>query len=273
MDSRVPWSQAVTMWGRWRRAGGISATTVTYECQVARQLAAHHRGRDPWDLTTKDLSRFLRDRAVSTARGYRWVYVSFYRWAIANGLTDHDPTRNLSPAGRTVPRPRPASDTDVIAALALAPSERERLMLRLGAQLGLRAGEIAQVHRTDLREEPGERLVLVVAGKGDKSRDVPCPDDLAEAIAQQCSRTGWAFPSPRGGHLTSKHVSRLVGRLLPPGAHSLRHRFATRAYALECDLLAVQELLGHASANTTRMYVATPALAMRRTVELLERGE
>lgn len=93
------------------------------------------------------------------------------------------------------------------------------------------------------------------------------PDGLAAALRATCDG-GWAFPSDRGGHLTPAHVSRLVGRLLPPGVtmHSLRHRFATRAYAVATDLLTVQALLGHASPSTTLRYVQLPDDGLRRTV-------
>ena len=37
-------------------------------------------------------------------------------------------------------------------------------------------------------------------------------------------------------------------------AHTLRHRFATRAYAGERDILTVQQLLGHSSIATTQIY-------------------
>ena len=48
--------------------------------------------------------------------------------------------------------------------------------------------------------------------------------------------------------------------------HSLRHRFATVAYAHDRDLLTVQALLGHASPGTTQRYVVAPGEAARRTV-------
>ncbi|HET6299160.1 MAG TPA: site-specific integrase, partial [Kribbella sp.] len=48
--------------------------------------------------------------------------------------------------------------------------------------------------------------------------------------------------------------------------HSLRHRFASAAYAVDRDLRAVQELLGHSKPETTARYVATPDGALRAAV-------
>jgi site-specific recombinase XerD len=49
-------------------------------------------------------------------------------------------------------------------------------------------------------------------------------------------------------------------------AHTLRHRFATVAYAGERDLLAVQVLLGHSKPETTRLYVLIPDASLRAAV-------
>ncbi|MDQ2740537.1 MAG: site-specific integrase, partial [Actinomycetota bacterium] len=49
--------------------------------------------------------------------------------------------------------------------------------------------------------------------------------------------------------------------------HSLRHRFASRAYAVDRDVLTVQDLLGHASPATTQRYVQLPDDAKRRLIE------
>ena len=38
------------------------------------------------------------------------------------------------------------------------------------------------------------------------------------------------------------------------GAHMLRHTFATRLYKKNKDLILVQEALGHADLNTSRIY-------------------
>lgn len=79
---------------------------------------------------------------------------------------------------------------------------------------------------------------------------------------------GWVFPGQVGGHLSPAWVGKLVGRRLPAGlgTHTLRHRFASAAYAGTRDLAAVQDLLGHAKPETTRLYVQLPRDAMRQAL-------
>ena len=100
-------------------------------------------------------------------------------------------------------------------------------------------------------------------GKGRKIRTIPLGDDIARAIRQH--PTGYVFPGLDNGHLSPAWVGRLMSDALPEAwtAHTLRHRFATRAYAGSRDLLAVQELLGHAHPDTTKRYVEIPDAAMR----------
>lgn len=59
-----------------------------------------------------------------------------------------------------------------------------------------------------------------------------------------------------------------MARALPGGwtAHTLRHRFATVAYAGTRDLLAVQDMLGHSKPETTRGYIEMPQDALRAAV-------
>jgi integrase/recombinase XerD len=57
---------------------------------------------------------------------------------------------------------------------------------------------------------------------------------------------------PVSGDWVSKTLKRLLGGELT--AHTLRHRFATKAYQGSKDIRAVQELLGHSSPATTAVY-------------------
>lgn len=138
---------------------------------------------------------------------------------------------------------------------------------------GLRRAEIAAVHYRDL--VAGQ---LLVRGKGGHQRLVPLhPDLVAELEVERRRRLtgepgqgwcgpyvhadGYLFPSSlKPEPLTAKHLGVIAKECLPTGwtLHTLRHRFASQAYAAQRDLRAVQELLGHTKPETTARYAAVP---------------
>ena len=207
-------------------------------------------------------------RATRSGSGTRPVLRAalrtFYGWAHASGRLDHNPAGLLPPIRPARHAPRPAPERAVADAL-LSADDRQRLMVLLAVREGLRRGEIARVHSDDLIEEAGG-WSLRVHGKGDKIRVVPLSDDVA--LELMVLPSGWAFPGQVDGHLSPEYVGKLVSRLLPDGwtTHTLRHRFATNAYAGQRDLFAVQTLLGHSSPETTRRYVHVPDESLRAAV-------
>lgn len=139
-------------------------------------------------------------------------------------------------------------------------------MLRLGAEVGMRRGEVAQVHSRDIIVDL-TGWSLIVHGKGNRERIVPLPDGVA--LELRALPTGYAFPGQDAGHLSPRWVGTVISRLLPPGVtmHKLRHRFATRTYeSSNYDIRVVQELLGHSSVNTTQIYIAVPDDRLRNAV-------
>jgi integrase len=137
---------------------------------------------------------------------------------------------------------------------------RVALMLALACQAGLRRAEIAALHHDDLTWTAGGPA-LRITGKGARVRMVP----ISTALAGQLTGDGWVFPNRNGSHLSVSRVGELCSQALGDGwsLHSLRHRFATRAYAGSRDLRAVQTLLGHVSVATTQRYTAIDDDAVR----------
>ncbi len=232
--------------------------------RIRRMLAMVYVGElDPMTATPAQLSHFLATRPGRSwsKSGYLSTLRGFHRWLYLTGRRHDDPAADL-PAIRT-PRPVPhPCPEDVLENALRWADDSTRLMLLLGAYAGLRRSEIAAVHSGDIHGD-----MLTVTGKGRVTRRIPIHPLLADPLA---AIHGWAFPSHRnlGEHLSSFTVGQRVAGALGGGwtAHSLRHRFATRAYASSRDLRAAQTLLGHASPATTSGYVGIDDTAMRRAV-------
>ena len=133
--------------------------------------------------------------------------------------------------------------------------------LRISEALGLKRREVPR---------PGEGDVLVVTGKGNKTRMVPVlqnvlalVQDYAAICPYPLPPQGPMFVGARGGPLSPRIIQLAMERLrgalgLPDSAtpHALRHSFATHLLSRGGDLRAIQELLGHASLSTTQIYTA-----------------
>ena len=131
--------------------------------------------------------------------------------------------------------------------------------LRISEALGLKRREVPL---------PGAGDVLVVTGKGNKTRMVPVLQNvlaLVQDYVAMCPHPlppeGPVFVGARGGPLKARIIQLTMARLrgalgLPDSAtpHALRHSFATHLLSRGGDLRAIQELLGHASLSTTQIY-------------------
>lgn len=257
ISAPVPWRKNIEGWTDTLRAAGLSAQTIKSRRYKMVHLAALLMPSGPKDVTTEQIVQtFARQQwKPETRKAYRNTISSFFRWLHKSGRRADDPSLDVPRVKKPHAHPRPCPDRYIAAAMEMATSS-ERLMIRLGAECGLRRGEIARVHSDDVVADSAGRS-LIVRGKGDKQRIVPLPDDLACIIMDA---RGYLFPGRFGGHVEESYIGDHISRLLPDGyaAHTLRHRFATTAYAATHDLFVVAELLGHESVETTEHYVAMP---------------
>ena len=120
---------------------------------------------------------------------------------------------------------------------------------------------------------PGAGDVLVITGKGNKTRMVPVLQNVLALIRDYVAMCPYDLPADgpifigaRGGQLSPRIIQLTMERLrgglgLPDSAtpHALRHSFATHLLTRGGDLRAIQELLGHASLSTTQIYTGVDA--------------
>lgn len=265
VSAPVPWRKSINGWTDTLRAAGLSAQTIKSRRYKMVHLATLLMPSGPEDVTTEQIVQaFARQQwKPETRKAYRNTISSFFRWLHKSGRRSDDPSLDVPRVKKPHAHPRPCPDRYIAAAMKMATTS-ERLMIRLGAECGLRRGEIARVHSDDVVADSAGRS-LIVRGKGDKQRIVPLPDDLAGIIMDA---RGYLFPGRFGGHVEESYIGDHISRLLPDGyaAHTLRHRFATTAYAATHDLFVVAELLGHESVETTEHYVAMPDGRLREAM-------
>jgi integrase/recombinase XerD len=184
---------------------------------------------------------------------------SFFGCLIELGMIRDDPSSKL----RRVPIPRRRRGVprpEHIAQLLRCPmSERDRAMLLLMVDCGLRVGELSTIRLRDLDLDQSE---LAVIGKGDKERVVPMSKPTVGAIrdylAPRPLLAVYLFPKqdedvPVNKRVVEQRVEYLcqeagVPRMTP---HQFRHFFASAMLSRGANLRVVAELLGHASTSTT----------------------
>jgi integrase/recombinase XerC len=144
---------------------------------------------------------------------------------------------------------------------------RDAAVMALLYGSGLRISEALGLKRRDV-PRPGEGDVLIVTGKGNKTRMVPVLQKVLALVADYVASCPHPLPSEgpifvgaRGGPLSPRIIQLTMERLrgalgLPDSAtpHALRHSFATHLLSRGGDLRAIQELLGHSSLSTTQIY-------------------
>lgn len=163
------------------------------------------------------------------------------------------------------------------AALVAAPDvgtwigNRDRTLLLVAVQTGLRNSELTSLRRQDVVLGTGAHVRCL--GKGRKMRCTPLRPDvvavLKEWLLRQPGEHGDpVFPSSRGGRLSADAVQRLVSRHVAVACracpslkeksvtpHTLRHAAAMSLLQHGVDLSVIALWLGHASSETTQIYL------------------
>lgn len=143
---------------------------------------------------------------------------------------------------------------------------RNKLIVKIIIFTGIRVSEAIHIKRGDISEE-NDLFVIRIRAKGNKYRVVMIKKPLIQSLLHSlevnyANKDCYVFTNKKGTPLTQAYVSRIVEQMLfqagirkqKNGAHMLRHTFATLLYKKQKDLVLVQEALGHASLNTSRIY-------------------
>ena len=135
--------------------------------------------------------------------------------------------------------------------------QRDRLMVLLLLDCGLRVSEVCKLRKGDINFEDG---VALIHGKGSKEREVVLSDRCIEALRGTFqSETDFILFNQQLAPLNSRSVFRFLKQIgksagLNVHPHLLRHSFATNLRRRGADLLIIRDALGHSSVSTTEIY-------------------
>lgn len=250
--------------------------TVRNRLHYARKLLdwCKDHALDIFAVTTRELSQWVPSvgKAPATRKNAIDAINVFYNWAVVVNVTDSNPAKALPKIDVPSGLPQPTPDDVLQEGISRCETIQDLLMVLFASYGGLRVAEIAALHSTDI--QGGH---VRVNGKGGKIRYVPIHPVL-QNILNELDITGWLFPSSRNptGHYLADSIAQRIRKHLLRGtwsAHTLRHRFATEYYRANPNLLALRELLGHASVNTTMIYTrVSPDALAPHVAEIQDQG-
>lgn len=151
---------------------------------------------------------------------------------------------------------------------------RDLLVLELLATTGMRRAEICEIKIGDIQLTQGVYAINIV-GKGNKERIIVASNEVMGIINKYMNMRGITFKD-KDEYLLVSHANRKSGsgkvstnmiyRIVKHYAeladidpdtispHTLRHTFATQCIGMGTPIQDVQQLMGHASINTTELY-------------------
>ena len=207
---------------------------------------------------------------------------SFFRYALAYGLAEHDPAHGIIGPKKSKPLPKFVREDDMERLLDDGmwddsfSDARARTIIIVFYETGLRVSELVGLD-DDMIDMSA--MQLKVTGKGNKQRIVPFGDGLKHTLEQYISKRNDSVPrlsaalfvSDKGERMTigsvqylvKKHLSR-VTRQAKRSPHVLRHTFATAMLNHEAGIESVKKLLGHAKLSTTEIYTHTTFEQLKR---------
>ena len=163
---------------------------------------------------------------------------------------------------------------------SLKTSARDKLIIKIILYTGIRVSEAINLRQKDMFFQDGN-YVLQVRGKGNKPRVVMIKASIIDSElstwgTQRNTDLDILVCNQKGNALTQSYISRVVEKILigagirkeKNGAHMLRHSFATLLYNKHHDLVLVQEALGHADINTSRIYTHFDTSKLSKTTDL-----
>jgi integrase/recombinase XerD len=250
---------------------------------------------------TAAFSSWASDHAAASTRRTHSAWCNFFDFLVAERVVEGSPMAAVPKPKTPSTLPRSIRSRDAVPRLLAVAGEpdprarnpwpaRDLALVATFCVTGVREAEAAGLNLGSLLGDPGATR-MEVQGKGGKVRPIPVDPALERVLDRYLHERAERFPrhdmthpatalfvDGNGRRMSVHQIRYLVERLyiragirtqVPAGAlvHALRHTFATSALEAGADVVELQELLGHASLETTRRYLSATAQGLRHVIQ------
>ena len=241
---------------------------------------AGHQQIRSWmvSLMESEISAKSINRKLSAVR-------SIFRFFMKYELVDQDPTLKIKAPKIPKRLVKTTRSSEMTALPLLKPTNhnnliewRDYICLIILYFTGMRRSELLHLTWNDVDLS---RNLFAVLGKGNKVRHIPFNEELKSdlleyrgVVDQQETASSFVICSQTGQKLNPKTLYNIVHKFLSihsnceqKSPHTLRHSFATHMLENGGELIAVKELLGHASLSSTQVYTHNTIARLKQVYE------
>src|SRR3989344_7259572 len=227
--------------------------------------------KEPRKINKKDIKDYLnnlqeRNKTGSTIN----IHLNALKFAMEEILNKNFMVRiKYSKTPKTLPTVLTKEET--VKLIDSIENERHRLMIKLMYSAGLRVSELVNLKIIDLDLE--KNYGWVRHGKGNKDRLFIIAGTLKEEILNcikdnKLESDNYLFES-YNSHISARTIQVIIKKASKKAkiiknvhAHTLRHSYATHLIENGYDIISLQSLLGHNSAQTTMCYIHIAKMSM-----------
>lgn len=264
-------------------------------------------GGDLAEVEWTDIEDFVMDKAQNhgpnTIDGYRWALSKFYRHMEKRGRIDQNPVeevpwKDISAAGSKTRKeiesedgerihPLTAEEVQALAENVSNPKVRNELVIRLMAQTGMRAGEVAHLKIEDVYPERREIDIKVTKSEPRRVAYQPNLTGLIDLwlngghrdVYSTAEDSPYLFVTRKKERMNNNLINKVVKKAADNAgiqkplyedakgytrwrvtSHALRHTFAVKALSPDVgegsmNLPYLRDVMGHTDIQTTQKYL------------------
>jgi len=279
-------NSVITKYSLSARAEGHSENTVKHTVNSVNYFATFLGGIDDVSkVTTDDLKRFIvdlrgrrrwadrsdvqvKDKISGTSiNTYVRAIKAFWSWMEQQNIIKSNPLAAVPAPKLPKKLPKIITENELKALFALEMSQRDKVIIMLLLDSGIRLNELVNLTVKDLNTTFNG---ITVTGKGDKQRHVFVSTDTGAELSLYYSldrpepavTTDRFFLTHDGYPLIATRVQKILERLgkkagikerLSP--HKLRHSYATLSLKHGANLEFLRRSMGHTDIKTTEVYL------------------